>query len=100
MGEHTMNGGEITKQPAVGEKGEKTYTCTVCGATEIEELDALTDSNGGSSGESDAAGGSNADATADEGMPIGAVIGIVVGAIALLGAVGFCLYRLVKGKKK
>ena len=33
--------GKITKEPTCTEKGVKTYTCTVCGGTETEEIDAL-----------------------------------------------------------
>ena len=35
---HTWNNGEVTKEPTYTEKGEKTYTCTVCPATKTEEL--------------------------------------------------------------
>ena len=35
---HTWNDGEVTKEPTFTEKGEKTYTCTVCQATKTEEL--------------------------------------------------------------
>lgn len=34
---HTWNDGEVTKEPTFTEKGEKTYTCTVCPATKTEE---------------------------------------------------------------
>ncbi len=37
---HTWNNGEVTKEPTYTEKGEKTYTCTVCPATKTEELPA------------------------------------------------------------
>ena len=35
---HTWNDGKVTKEPTFTEKGEKTYTCTVCPATKTEEL--------------------------------------------------------------
>ena len=38
--EHTWNGGEVTKAATCGAAGEKTFTCTVCGATKIEEIPA------------------------------------------------------------
>ena len=41
-GEHTWNDGEVTTEPTYTEKGVKTYTCTVCGETKTEEIDALT----------------------------------------------------------
>lgn len=36
---HTWDGGEETKTATCIEKGEKTYTCTVCGETKTEETD-------------------------------------------------------------
>ena len=38
--EHTWNGGEVTKAATCGAAGEKTFTCTVCGATKTEEISA------------------------------------------------------------
>lgn len=38
---HTWDAGTITKEPTCTEKGEKTYTCTVCGQTKIEEVDVV-----------------------------------------------------------
>ena len=38
--EHTWNGGEVTKAATCGAAGEKTFTCTVCGATKTEEIPA------------------------------------------------------------
>ena len=35
---HTWNEGVVTKQPNCNEQGEKTYTCTACGATNLETL--------------------------------------------------------------
>ncbi len=35
---HTWNGGVVTKEPADTEKGEKIYTCMICGQTRIEEM--------------------------------------------------------------
>ena len=37
---HTWNNGEITKQATCSVPGEKTFTCTVCGATKKEEIKA------------------------------------------------------------
>lgn len=39
---HTWDNGNITKEPTCTEKGEMTYTCTVCKATKTEEI-ATTD---------------------------------------------------------
>ena len=38
--EHTWDGGKVTKAATCTEKGVKTYTCTVCGATKTEEIAA------------------------------------------------------------
>ena len=38
--EHNWNEGEVTMKPTVDEKGEKTYTCSVCKATKTETIDA------------------------------------------------------------
>jgi hypothetical protein len=35
---HVWNEGEVTKEPTVEAEGEKTYTCTVCGATRTESI--------------------------------------------------------------
>ena len=39
--EHTWNSGVVTKEATAGEAGERTYMCTVCGATKTEELSVL-----------------------------------------------------------
>ena len=38
--EHTWDAGKVTKAATCTEKGVKTYTCTVCGATKTEEIAA------------------------------------------------------------
>ncbi|MBE6040047.1 MAG: hypothetical protein E7219_03680 [Clostridiales bacterium] len=38
---HAWDGGRVTKQPAVGVKGVRTYTCTRCGKTRTESIAAL-----------------------------------------------------------
>ncbi len=38
--EHTWNGGEVTTAATCGAAGEKTFTCTVCGATKTEVIPA------------------------------------------------------------
>lgn len=39
--EHTWNDGEVTKAATCTAAGDKTYTCTVCGATKTETIEAL-----------------------------------------------------------
>lgn len=36
---HSWNEGEVTMEPDVNQKGEKTYTCSVCKATKVEEIE-------------------------------------------------------------
>ena len=38
IGEHTWNGGSVTKQPTCTAEGVRTYTCTVCGETKTETI--------------------------------------------------------------
>ena len=41
VSKHTWDAGEITKQASCLEAGVKTFTCTVCGQTKTESIDAL-----------------------------------------------------------
>ena len=38
--EHVWDEGKVTKEPTCTEKGEKLYTCTICGETKTEEVPA------------------------------------------------------------
>lgn len=38
---HAWDGGKVTKEAEIGKAGEKTFTCTVCGATRTEAIPAL-----------------------------------------------------------
>ena len=40
---HKWNDGEVTKPATATEAGERTFTCTVCGATKTEPIDKLPD---------------------------------------------------------
>jgi len=40
--EHSYDDGVVTKQPTYGEDGEMTYTCTICGHSYTEAIDALS----------------------------------------------------------
>lgn len=46
LAEHTFDEGEITTKPTYGEDGVRTYTCTVCGATKTESVEAHEAKNG------------------------------------------------------
>ena len=41
-GEHNWNDGETTVSPTYEKEGERTFTCTVCGATKTQPIDRLT----------------------------------------------------------
>ncbi len=36
--DHEWNDGEVTEQPTCTKKGKKTFTCTVCGETKVEDV--------------------------------------------------------------
>lgn len=38
---HTYDEGRVTKEPTTAQAGEKTYTCTVCGAVKTEEIPVI-----------------------------------------------------------
>ena len=38
---HTWDAGKVTKEPTSSAKGEKTFTCSVCGKTKVEEVAKL-----------------------------------------------------------
>ncbi len=42
---HTWDAGTVTKEPAVGVAGEKTYTCTLCEATKTEVIPPINDTD-------------------------------------------------------
>ena len=42
IGNHVFGQAEVTKEPTTTEKGEKTYTCSVCGETKYEEIDVIS----------------------------------------------------------
>lgn len=46
--EHCWDSGRVTATPTAITEGEKTYTCTSCGATKTEEIPATGGSGGGS----------------------------------------------------
>lgn len=43
--EHTWDAGVVTKEATATEKGEKTYTCSVCKTTKTDEIPVLTTSD-------------------------------------------------------
>ena len=87
--------------------------CNICGAERTVGGHVDADGNGQcdactvamSSGSESTNGGNNnaaggAGASADEGLPVGAIIGIVTGSVAVAGIGGFSLFWFVIKKKK
>lgn len=42
LASHTYDDGEVTKEATCDAEGEKTFTCTACGAIKVEKIPALT----------------------------------------------------------
>ena len=76
---HSFGDWVVTKEAAAGVDGEKTRTCTVCGATETEIIPAQP-------------------VDPDKVVPTGAVVGIV--AISVVMVAGACVSVLLALKKK
>ena len=93
---HAWNDGEITKQPTVDSKGEKTYTCTVCGATSVEPVKELTAADVAGDTANDTTGDTAADTTPTEG---GCGSSVAFGGVALVTA-SLCGASLIGKKKK
>lgn len=72
---HVYGEGTVTKEATVREEGNTEYVCSVCGYKHNEPIPAT-------------------------GLPGIAIAGIVVGAVALVGAGMLCLYWFVIRKKK
>ena len=72
---HTFADWTTTTEPTKKEKGEKTRFCLVCNLAEKQEIPA------------------------EGGLGTGAIIGIVAGAVAVVGGGGFCLWWFVLKKK-
>ena len=48
FGPHTWSAGIVTKEPTTSSEGIKTYTCTICSATKVENIAPLVDNTDGS----------------------------------------------------
>lgn len=76
--EHTYDVWKLTKAPTDKAEGEESSTCTVCGKVVTRVVPALTnDTKDGN----------------------GLVIGIIIGSVVLVCAIGFCIYWFVIRKK-
>ena len=87
---HDWDDGVVTIQPTETEKGEKTYTCKVCGETRTEEIPAL-----GVEEKPEQNGEEKEPAT----MNVGAVVGGAVGGTAGVGIIVVILLVIIKKKK-
>lgn len=81
---HIYGDWTVTKESTATEKGSRTKACA-CGHTLTEEMSLLA--------------GPTAPSDADS-LPVGAVVGIVIGTAVLLGGGGFALYWFVIRKRK
>ncbi len=115
--EHTMNAGSITTLPTCGAMGVRTYTCTVCGETKVDDkvpatgnhtygewkvtTEATTETEGVKTRECSVCG-------AKENAPIeklpepenNTVVIVVVAAVVVLAGAGVAAYFVLKNKKK
>lgn len=115
--EHTMNAGSITTLPTCGAMGVRTYTCTVCGETKVDDkvpatgnhtygewkvtTEATTEAEGVKTRECSVCG-------AKENAPIeklpepenNTVVIVVVAAVVVLAGAGVAAYFVLKNKKK
>ncbi|MBO5354972.1 MAG: Ig-like domain-containing protein [Clostridia bacterium] len=90
---------------AYGELAQHTYdgdtdaSCNVCGAERTVENNTNGNENTANGNENNAQNG-NTEAPAKKGLSGGAVAGIVIGAVTILGGTGFALFWFVLRKKK
>lgn len=81
--DHNYSDWTVEKEATEGEKGLKTKTCTVCGDKVTEDIPALPIST-----------------PEPAESNVGLIVLIIVLAVVVLGAGGFCLYWFVLRKKK
>ena len=82
---HTFGDWTVTKEAAVNIDGEKHRACSVCGHTETEKIPALP---------------GEAVIDDEDGLPTGAIIGIILGSVTVAGGCGFAAYWFIFRKKK
>ncbi len=97
IGDHVFGQGEVTKEPTTTEKGEKTYTCSVCGETKYEEIDVIS---GGIGNIDDVEKPGNGELSGVEVNPLGEtkIITVVLVAVATSSVAVTCTVLIMNKK--
>lgn len=95
---HNWDQGNVTKQPTCVAKGEMTFACTECGKTSVKEI--ATDENAHADSDEDHICDLCEAKLPKDGPSGGAIAGIVIGAVVVLGGGGSALWLLVFRKKR
>ena len=97
IGNHVFGQAEVTKEPTTTEKGEKTYTCSVCGETKYEEIDVIS---GGMGNIDDVEKPSNGEPSGVEVNPLGEteIITVVLAAVATSSVAVTCTVLIMNKK--
>ncbi|MBE6702424.1 MAG: hypothetical protein E7585_03315 [Ruminococcaceae bacterium] len=95
--EHDYGAWESVKLPTATTSGEQKHTCAVCHKVEKETLPPISENT---TDTPNANNGTQTGATDQKDGNIGLVIGIVLGAVAVLGGAGFAVYWFVIKKRK
>ena len=91
---HVFDDGVLMTDADGKQNGKKLYTCTVCGETKTESVEHSTDTDSGVTPEVNDGGASDGG-----GMSTGALIAIIAGSVALLGAGAFFGFKMLSAKK-
>ncbi len=82
---HTYGEWVVVTEPTTTAEGEKKHTCTVCGATETASIDKLTPS-------APIVPDNKDDEEEPKKLGAGAIVGISIGSVAVVGIAGFAIY--------
>ena len=91
--EHVYGEWKVVTAATTTEKGKRESTCSVCGDVKSEEIPVIVDDNDETETETEAE--SETDAKVEdtaEGLPVGAIIAIVIGSIVLVAVIGFAIF--------
>ncbi len=95
---HSWNQGNVTKQPTCAAKGEITFACTECGEVSVKET--ATDENAHADSDENHICDLCEAKLPKDGLSGGAIAGIVIGSVVVLGGGGFALWLFVFRKKR